>query len=41
MTRDELKKFFRALLATVAAGIVAWLLAKLGIHITVPTPSLK
>ena len=38
MSRAELRKFLRAMAATVIAGLVAWFMAKLGVHIVIPQP---
>lgn len=37
MTRQQLIAFLRALLATLAAGLLLWLFSKLGVHLTVPS----
>lgn len=34
MSRNDLIRFLRALLATLAGGLVIWLLGKLGIQVT-------
>jgi hypothetical protein len=38
MTREEFRKFLRAMVATLIAGCVTWALAKMGVHISVPQP---
>lgn len=37
MTREQLKSFLRALLATLLAGLVLWLFHKIGVNVTLPT----
>lgn len=37
MTREQLRSFLRALLATLLAGLVLWLFHKLGVNVTLPT----
>lgn len=36
MTREQLRSFLRALLATLLAGLMLWLFARLGVTIPVP-----
>lgn len=38
MTQRGLIRFLRTLAATLAAGLVLWLLTKLGVNVIVPTP---
>lgn len=37
MTREQLKSFLRALLATLLAGLTLWLFQKLGVNVTLPS----
>lgn len=36
MSKAQLYKFLRALLATILAGLATWILAQMGIHVSVP-----
>jgi len=39
VTREQLRSFLRALLATLLAGLTLWLFSKLGVHLSIPTIS--
>jgi hypothetical protein len=39
VTREQFIAFLRALVATLAAGLLLWLFQRIGVHLTVPTIS--